>query len=83
MTSMATGTTSSDRGTVVDRSRYSDVRPYLLGSGLLSSGHSLEAGDVADRVMRRMVRKALAHTDDEKVVIRGDHRVLHVHFEPR
>src|SRR5580692_1019721 len=27
MTSMATGTTSSDRGTVVDRSRYSDVCP--------------------------------------------------------
>jgi hypothetical protein len=59
-----------------------DGTVYLLGSGLLGNGYSLQAGRCADLIMTRMVEKALAHTDDEKVVIRGDHREVHVYFEP-
>jgi hypothetical protein len=46
-------------------------------------GTSHLAGRYADQIMTRMVEKALAHTDDEMVVIRGDHREVHVYFEPR
>ncbi len=60
-----------------------DDAVYLLGTGLLASGYSFQAGQCADRIMTRMVEKALAHTDDEKVVIRGDLREVHVYFEPR
>jgi hypothetical protein len=56
---------------------------YLLGSGLLGNGYSLQAGNCANRIMARIVEKALAHADEEKVVIRGDHREVHVYFEPR
>jgi hypothetical protein len=60
-----------------------DGTAYLLGTGLLGNGYSLQAGNCADMIMTRMVEKALAHTDDEKVVIQGDHREVHVYFEPR
>jgi hypothetical protein len=60
-----------------------DGTVYSLGGGLLCSGYSLEVGNYADRIMRRMVDKALAHTDNERVVIRGDHRQIHVYFEAR
>jgi hypothetical protein len=60
-----------------------DGTSYLLSHGMLTSGHSTEAGRYADAIQTRVVQAALVHRDDEKMVLRGDHRIVNVYFEPR
>jgi hypothetical protein len=60
-----------------------DGTSYLLSDGLLSNGYSVEARRFADRVQTKVVEIALRRTDNEKLVLKGDHREVHVYVEPR
>jgi hypothetical protein len=62
----------------------SDGTSYLLSeTGMVMTGYSMEACSRADRFQTYVRNIALDRGDDEKLVVLGDHREVHVYVERR